>query len=259
MIIDAVILAYTLDEEVFQMNLEAIHSLRNSEPEIDFQIVLVESNPDWPGQDRGYGPGVEVLLPGEAFNFNRFNRLGAARGTAPWVLFANNDVVFHPGWASAMLDAHRLAPALRCLCPVDPASQHTPPGTFPESAAFCPGYKVRVHFTGWCFLLQRSVFEITGPFDERFDYYFADDDFSMTLRKHSILNAAVPAARVSHLAHVTSRKASLDVSAKFKQDQQTFHRKWGPQRLIAWKDRLVKYVLRPLGWKRFIRKIYRSN
>lgn len=241
------------------MNQKAIQSLCQSEPEVDFAITLVESNPDWKTLGGNYGTNVSVVVPREKFNFNRFNNLGAAQGNADWVLFANNDVVFHPGWASAMLDAHRKNPSLRCLCPVDPASPHTPPGTFPQDSPFVPGYLVRVTFTGWCFLLQRSVFQTTGPFDERFDYYYADDDFSMTLRKHSILNAAVPRSQVSHLAHITSHKASVDISAKFKQDQATFHAKWGPQRLIAWKDRLRKYVLHPLGWKRFIRKIYRSN
>lgn len=259
--IDVVMLAFTLDEEVFNMTSEAIRSLRTSEPDISFNVLVLESNRKWAELGLAYDAGTQVHIPepdptGGGFNFNRYNNIGQEMGTNEWVVFSNNDVVFHPGWCTAMLKAHAENPKLRCLCPVDPESEFTPAGTFAPGISYQIGYLVRVTFTGWCFMLERSVFEETGPFDERFDYYFADDDFSMTLRRHAILNAAVPDAQVNHLAHITSRKAKVDISAKFKADQRIFHAKWGPQRLIAWKSRLVDYLLAPLGMKGLIRKIY---
>lgn len=259
MTVDVVILAFTLDEEVFEMNLRAIRSLRGSEPDIDFRVCLVESNPEWQSLGFEYDPDTSVLVPDEPFNFNRFNNHGMRRGQADWILFSNNDVVFHPGWCSAMLSAHAARPELVCLCPMDPTSLHTPPGTFAGERDAVPGYLVRVHFTGWCFMVRREVFEVTGPFDERFDYYFADDDFTLTLRRHDLLNAVVPAAQVQHLAHVTSKKSGLEISDKFRRDQATFHAKWGPQRMLGLKSRLSDYVLHPLGMKGIIRKLYRSN
>lgn len=259
MTVDVVILAYTLDVAIFEMNLEAIESLRSAEPGIDFNIVLVESNRDWQSLGRTYPDGVEILVPEEKFNFNAFNNLGLAHGEANWVLFSNNDVIFHPGCISAMLEANRKNPAYVSLCPTDPKSSHTPPSLFPEGISAVPGYLVRVHFTGWCFLVQRSVFEVTGPFDPTFDYYFADDDFCMQLRRHALLNAVVPKAHVTHLANVTSKKASLSISDKFREDQGKFRHKWGAQRSIAWKNRLVKYLLRPLGMQGIIRKIYQPK
>ncbi|MEM0996816.1 MAG: hypothetical protein AAGN35_07045 [Bacteroidota bacterium] len=257
--IDVVMLAYTLDEEVFAMTSEAIRSLRASEPALQFNVLVLESNRKWPGLGYAYDASTEVHLPEVPFNFNRYNNLGRERGSADWVIFTNNDVVFHPGWCTAMLRAAEAEPRLTCLCPVDPASRFTPPGTFPANALFQKGYLVRVTFTGWCFMVRRSVFATTGPFDERFDYYFADDDWAMTLRKYALLNAAVPAARVTHLAHITSKKAEVNISEKFRIDQRIFHAKWGPQRLIAWKSRLVDYFLAPLGMKGIIRKIYRAQ
>lgn len=284
MTIDVVILAYTLDASIFEMNVTAIDSLRKAEPELDLQIVVVESNPAWQDHATGqqniisegktipenqlesdeklfdfYGPGVRVIIPDEQFNFNRFNNLGMQQGDANWVLFSNNDVIFHPGCISTMLEAHSKHPEIVSFCPADPQSPHTPPGTFPSGQTIVPGYLVRVHFTGWCFLAQRSVFQKVGSFDTRFDYYFADDDFCMTLRQHNLLNAVVPASHVTHLANVTSKKSSFSISDKFKTDQQKFQDKWGPQRLIAWKNRLTKYLLRPLGMQGIIHKLYRPK
>lgn len=259
MTVDVVILAYTLDKSIFEMNATAIDSLRTAEPDLDLRILLIESNTEWQAHGPGYGDDVVVMAPEEKFNFNRFNNLGMAQGKADWILFSNNDVVFHPGCISTMLAAQKTHPKAVSLCPVDPESSHTPPGTFSKEQRLVPGYLVRVHFTGWCFLVKRDIFERTGPFDTRFDYYFADDDFCMQLRQHNLINAVVPAAHVTHLANVTSKKASLSISDKFKADQEKFRQKWGPQRLIAWKNRLAKYLLRPLGMQGIIHKLYRPK
>jgi GT2 family glycosyltransferase len=257
--VDVVMLALTGSREIHAMNTNAIASLRASEPHIQFNVFLLESNVDFPGMGLAYDAETQVIYPREAFNFNRFNNIGLGLGKAEWVVFSNNDVVYHAGWCTAMLSAHQKNPKIRCLCPVDQASQYTPPGTFKPHEAWRIGHLVRVTFTGWCFMVQRSVFQQTGPFDERFDYYFADDDFTLQLRQQDILNAAVPAAHVTHLAHVTSRNQALDISGKFRTDQRTFHSKWGSQRLIAWKNRLVENVMRPLGMKALIRQLYRHS
>ena len=258
-LVDVIMLAYTGSRDIFEMNQNAISSLRASEPNIQFNVFLMESNVDFPELGWSYDPETQVIYPREKFNFNRFNNIGLGLGKADWVVFTNNDVVFHPGWCAAMLQVAADHPRIRCFCPVDPESKHTPQGTFGPEEAFRIGYLVRVTFTGWCFMVQRSVMAETGPFDEKFDYYYADDDFSMALRRENILNAAVPASHVTHLAHVTSRKNALDISEKFKADQTAFQNKWGSQRLIAWKNRLVENVLRPLGMKGLIRQLYRHN
>lgn len=252
-------LAHTGSLDIFEMNMRAIATLRASEPGLHFNVFLLESNPHFPAMNWQYDAEVQVIFPKLPFNFNRFNNIGLSLGQAEWVLFTNNDVIFHSGWCSAMLAIAAQHPRLHCFCPVDPSSQHTPEGTFSAKETFRIGHRVRVTFTGWCFMVKRSVFQETGLFDERFDYYFADDDFTMQLRKHDILNAAVPAAHVTHLAHVTSRKNALDISEKFTADQRRFRDKWGSQRLIAWKNRLAEKVLRPLGMKALIRQLYQHD
>lgn len=254
-----VILSLVNTPELYRMTAEAIRSLHDSEPEIDFRVLLIESNPHWRDFGPGYGDHTTVITPAPPFNFNAYNNIGLEACESEWILFSNNDVLFEPGWASHMLAAHRSNTDLQCLCPVDPDSPHQQHLLRHTESESIPGYLVRSTFTGWAFLVKRSVFNITGPFDERFHYYFADDDFTMVLRQHNLLNAAVPQARVRHLAHRTSKASGFDISDKFREAQQTFHQKWGPQRLIAWKNRLSKYILRPLKWNSAIRKLYQPH
>lgn len=257
--VDVVMLAYTGTREIYEMNRKAIQSLREGDPELVFNVFLLESNIEFPDMGWEYDAETQVIYPKEKFNFNHFNNIGKELGKADWIVFSNNDVVFEAGWCTALLAANKVNPALRSLCPVDPQSKHTPEGTFSQDAQFEIGHLVRVTFTGWCFMVQRTVFEETGPFDKRFDYYFADDDFTMQLRKADILNAAVPKSQVHHLAHMTSKETGLSISEKFKSDQATFKSKWGSQRSIAWKNRLAEKILRPLGLKRLIKELYRHN
>lgn len=257
--VDVVMLAFTKSREIFEMNCKAIDSLRAAEPQIRFNVFLIESNQAFLDLGWTYDAETKLVFPKQKFNFNEFNNIGKDLGSADWVLFCNNDVEFFTGWCSEMLKAHNANPKLRSLCPVDPSSKHTPKGTFQEGKLYQIGHLVRVTFTGWCFLVQRSVFEETGPFDPRFDYYFADDDFTLQLRKHDILNAAVPSSHVRHLAHITSKETGLAISDKFKHDQAIFHSKWGSQRSIAWKNRLTEKILRPLGLKHLIQELYGHN
>jgi len=257
--IDVVMLSFARDRQLYEMNLTAIRTLRESNPGIRFHVILIESNQDFPSFGWSYDPETVVHIPKEKFNYNRFNNIGMRMGKAPWILFTNNDVVFHPNSIVKMLEAHHDRPDVECLCPVDPVSSYTPPGFFPENQKVAEGYHVRTTFTGWCFLVKRSIFEKIGAFDENFDYYFADDDFVMELRKFDVRNAAVVDAHVNHLYNATSSKSDGDFNERMQKDYVRFHQKWGSPRLIAWRNRLAVHLLRPLGMKGLINRLYAAK
>src|SRR5687767_14560368 len=108
-------LAFTGSREIFEMNDRAIASLRASESDIQFNVFLLESNVDFPKLSWNYDAATQVIYPREKFNFNRFNNIGLGLGNAEWVVFSNNDVVYHPGWCSAMLEVYALNPRIRCF------------------------------------------------------------------------------------------------------------------------------------------------
>ena len=99
MMVDVVILSNCTSGEYFDVNRNCVESLLASEPEISFNIIIVESNPEFRKLGLSYGIScVTIISPNEPFHFNRFLNIGLAATTCDWVVFSNNDVTFHSGW-----------------------------------------------------------------------------------------------------------------------------------------------------------------
>ena len=250
---DVLILSYCKDAAHFQMNLKCLETLLDSEAEGSFEILVIESNKAF--HEEGYAypwPEVKVLIPEEDFNFNRFLNLGLAQTTGEWVAICNNDLVFEKGWHSALMKVRSQNPDLRSLCPMDDQSEYTPAAQFSARDHY-RGYRIRTEFVGWCYVVERKAIEEIQAFDERFGFYYQDDDFAMSLRKHCISHAMVPGSRVHHVGAVSS--SSSGINPRFAKDQAIYHQKWGSQRLLAWKNRLA-VPLKALGMKKAIHTLY---
>lgn len=250
---DILILSYCKNAEIFQMNLECLRTLLESEAADTFNVLVIESNKNF--HEEGYQypwPKVKILTPEEDFNFNRFLNLGLKQTRGRWVGICNNDLVFEKGWFSAMMQVHQQQPQIRSFCPMDEQSEYTPAERFAEQD-FYTGYRIRTEFVGWCYLVERKAIEEIKAFDERFGFYYQDDDFAMSLRKHSIAHAMVPGSRVHHVGAVSS--TSSGINPRFEQDRTLYHQKWGSQRGLAWKNRLAG-LLKALGMKKAINHLY---
>lgn len=203
-----VILSYTLDEEVYQMNCKCIDSLLKSEPwkEDELDILLIESNKH---SNYSYPSNVRVLTPKENFNFHRFFNIGLVEIIGDYIAFCNNDVIFMPGWWSAIKKVKENNPKFMCFSPLDRSYPMMTDEEMPSTKDYYIGWENKRHFAAWCFVWERKVFDIIGEFDEIFDFYSADDDELMTLRKYAISNVLVTASEVKHLSQVVTIKEGV--------------------------------------------------
>ncbi len=48
-------------------------------------------------------------------------------------------------------------------------------------------------------MVKRTIFSQIGMLDERFDFYYADNDYAMTLQKYGIKHGLIPRSEASHL------------------------------------------------------------
>ncbi len=78
----------------------------------------------------------------------------------------------------------------------------------PSSTDYYIGWDNKKHFAAWCFLWERIVFDTIGPFDESFDFYYADDDELQTLRSFAIPNVVVTSSEVKHLSQQVTLKTN---------------------------------------------------
>ena len=206
--LSVVILSYAIDDEVYQMNCRAIESLLSSENWSDGEpeVMLIESNRESAYE---YDKRVRVLMPEEKFGFHRFFNIGLKQTSGEFVAFCNNDIVFQPGWWSAIMEVKKKHPKFMCFSPVD-SSYPMMAEEIAKGKDYVIGWENKRHFAAWCFVWERKVFDTIGRFDETFDFYSADDDELQTLRYYAIPNVLVTGSEVTHLSQVVTNKVGLE-------------------------------------------------
>lgn len=201
------------------MNCRAIESLFASEPwaadsgewrdesrETELEVLLIESNRE---ARYTYDKRVKVMMPDEKFGFHRFFNIGLDNTSGEFVAFCNNDIVFTPGWWSAIMKVKEQHPKFMCFSPVD-SSYPRMAEEIAKSKDYIIGWENKRHFAAWCFLWERKVFKTIGRFDETFDFYSADDDELQTLHYYAIPNVLVTGSEVKHLSQVVTKKVGIN-------------------------------------------------
>lgn len=207
--LSVVILSLAIDDDVFRLNCQCIDSLFASlnRDNVGLEIVLIESCKNANYQ---YRPEVTLIVPDELFNFHRFLNIGLRNTHGNFIAFCNNDIVFSLGWFSAIMKVKNEHPEFMCFSPLDRSYPMMKEDSLPSSKDYYIGWENKKHFAGWCFVWERRVFDIIGPLDERFSFYYADDDELQTLRYYAIPNVVVTHSEVKHLSQVVTNKESRD-------------------------------------------------
>lgn len=207
-----IVLTKTSDSEVHKMTVECIHSLlvHANTSLFSISVVVVESNQN---STFTYPESTRTLTPKEPFNFHRFLNLGIlSEPAADWYLLCNNDLLFLPDWLKEIELVIASRPDFGSLSPISPTCMdqrrymHSN-GRYDEK--YVIGYDRRKQLSGWCIMVKGETLKIIGKLDERFDFYFADDDYSLLLRRLNILHALVLKSKVIHLE---DKKTSADIT-----------------------------------------------
>lgn len=212
--LSVIILSYAIDDEIYQMNRRALESLLKSEDWTDsaLDVVLIESNKSNPYKyddvliEHEHQARFRIEIPQERFNFHRFLNIGISHSNGEFVAMCNNDIEFQKGWFSAILAVKNVHPEFMCFSPLDRSYPLMSETSLPSNEPYYVGWENKKHFAAWCFVWERKVFDVIGKLDETFDFYSADDDELMTLRKYAISNVVVTGSEVKHLSQVVTKK-----------------------------------------------------
>ncbi|MFN8275529.1 MAG: glycosyltransferase [Flavobacteriaceae bacterium] len=266
MLVTTIFLSRTATQKTFEMTLEAIASLQKSISGENLEIILVESNPDYLTSGFEYPAQVKVFLPNEPFNFHRFLNIGIQQAQGDYLALCNNDVLFHPQWMNEILKVSQEHPEIVSF---------SPSGKWMEQPErdYQLGYKVMQQIKGWCLVVKKEVFKTIGLLDETFSFYYADNDYAMTLKYYNLKHALVYRSYVEHLEKPSTfnRTQNMNVRAAMQQkyslpdylaqeqylyvfgsesnmnDFLKFHNKWGSPKVLYRKnriaDQLIKYKL----------------
>ena len=219
-----IILANSANNNIHRMTQKCIDTLWTYGSADKNEVVVVETQPL--GSEYVRYDGAISVHPNESFKYNRFQNIGyqflKERNTfdAEYVLLANNDLVFHPGWFCPLVRAINLG--------YDSVSPKSPGWMFHNNFddSIHEGWNIGHEFAGWCLLFKKSSLEKLMPLDEQFEFWYSDNDMVANMRSLGMKHALVGSSKVTHL---TSKSHDLaDDIAHFTYGMEyRYDLKWG--------------------------------
>lgn len=186
-IADVVILSNAKTPQLRALTEEAIESCKRGANGLKVNIYVVEQEPHV-----SYRMAKTIFHMAD-FHYNSFCNLAASQGQAKWIVFSNNDVVFQDSWLHHLLAADH--PLVSPKCPKD--SRQT------EINKNTTGNQCGKHFSGWCFMMKRELWEQMGRLPEVVSFWFSDNATIKEANKLGIKPMIVPASNVLHLGSTT--------------------------------------------------------
>lgn len=203
--VDVIILSLVTDDQSFATTKTCVDSYMNTGKELINKIFVVETNKEFKG-DYGHAT-VEVIIPGEEFNYNRFFNIALEKCKAEFIMGPNNDLIIHPNCIQTLVHEFDTNPKIQSLCPIDRKWHRHTKMYFPSDNKVYHGYEVSLHVFGGVCCFRRSVFEKIGYLDERFYFFYQDNDYALCLSRCNLLHGAHTGARISHLSGGSNRIA----------------------------------------------------
>lgn len=222
--IDVIVLSYTKDDSIFEMNLNCFSSIINSSKNHKFNIILVETEST---KTFNYSiDNVKVIQPNEPFNYNRFLNIGLKHCKNDWILITNNDTIYYEDFLENMFIANSLDSELLSMSPID--DDYIRHKDFDRSIDRHYGYRVSYEISGWSILMNRKVLEKIGNFDEQFDFWYQDGDYAKNLENNGIKHALITSSKVKHL--ISKSHNLIEENKKYDMTRGAggkFIKKWG--------------------------------
>lgn len=202
---DVIILSLALDKAGFETTKFCVDSYINTADDIINKIFVVETNADF---NLSYEqPKVELIKPGKRFNYNEFYNIALTKCEAEFVIGPNNDLIIQPNCLQTLLTEFKNNTFISSMSPIDREWHRHTKMYFPQDNKLYYGYEVSLHMFGCIFACRRSVFKQIGFLDEKFYFFYQDNDYAMSLERCKLLHGAHTGALVKHQSGNSNKQA----------------------------------------------------
>jgi GT2 family glycosyltransferase len=180
------------------MIINCIGSLRESEDNIQFNVVIVESGEHIVDM----GQNMTISYPKARFCYNHALNMGLAKTENNWVVLANNDLIFKKNWMTEIIIAHNQRKDIESFSPWnDMWDWHRRYyGDFYPN--IIEGHRIGIELAGWCIIARRRIFEQV-KLSERVNFWYSDNVYADDLLTHGIKHALVTGSKVDHIVSQT--------------------------------------------------------
>jgi GT2 family glycosyltransferase len=223
-LVDIVMMSHAHLPHLRGMTQRAINTAISGANSLPINITVIEQNPAVRHERAN-----TIHEPGH-FNYNAFANKAAKHGSAQWIVVANNDLIFYDAWLHWLLASNH--PVVSPKCPIDERQTEITENT--------TGYTNGVHFSGWCFMIKRCLWEQIGGFDECVEFWCSDDVVLEQLKAVDVAPMLVPEAKVEHGQSMTLKRSPDQAQLKWRQ-LANFETKYGRHNFsddpdyLAWK------------------------
>jgi GT2 family glycosyltransferase len=228
--VDIIIISFAKDDSLKQVTERCVRSLIESEDNIDFNIILIESNRQEKYSAFSSIKNLKIVYPTVDFGYNRYLNIGIKSSSNKYVCLCNNDLVFSKNWASNIIKAMQRDPEILSASPYSTVPHKTRFNLKIEDKIEY-GYDIRRYLAGWCIFQSRKIYERIGLLDEKFIFWYADNDYSETIKKLGIKHALVLNSVVEHIESKTLNEKDSNTKRKLTIEQKKiFDLKWKNKR-----------------------------
>ena len=224
--IDVICLTDTYDNSMYEVTNRVIKSVRISEKNVKFNIILLESNKE---TNFTYKNVDVYIRPEEEFNYNKYLNIANEYLTSDWVLITNNDVIYQREWFSKILEIYNKRPDIESFSPKEVLFYSTIYGDhFDSEDDYFESYRVTESVMGWSLVMRKRVWDEIYPWDENFDFYYQDNDYAKTIESKGIKHAVVRDSLTLHIGNINFFKSNVDEDRdkKMEEDYYKFIKKW---------------------------------
>lgn len=230
--IDIIILSYAQDEDLKMTTINCIKSLAESEdPElIIFNIIVMESQKDMNNYQYEL---TTTLYPDEKFGYHKYLNIGIKYTSNSYICICNNDLIFHQGWATEILQPFINYTDVWSASPV--CSIFHPTIGIELNSGLRLGYRIRNEVAGWCIFFRRELLKYIGQLDPNYEFWCADNDYTNTLWVLGFNHVLVTSSIVDHLENKTLNKQHEEEQLRLTEKQSTYlDKKWFPKMGTGW-------------------------
>lgn len=197
--ISVIIVSDSSKPEFRQLTCGAIASAQTCDNVVK-QIIVVETSGELYHYD-----GAESILMDGAFNYNKCLNIGYSIAKYDYLAFCNNDLVFYENCFSEIIKAFEAHPLLASQGAALPDNYHFKTYRIdPKKTWIVYGYEHVKHLSGWAIFTKRETINKIGLFDERFKFYYADNEYLRRLSNKNLKNALNTRAIIAHIGHATA-------------------------------------------------------
>lgn len=238
--IDIIILSYAKTAYLKSLTEQTVATLMASEDpkKITFEVLVIESEKSlYPFQFEN----TKTIYPNKKFGFNKYLNIGLSATKHKFVCMCNNDLIFHPNWASeilAVMHSNNLVFSATPYC-----KNYHPSKGFATFASPLEGY-LGV-FTGWCFFVKRAIFDTIGKLDENLNFWYCDNDYVQLLLKHQIKNVLVSSSFITHLGSESLKNSDQKTQDKLTLLPQIYYNyKWNHKSVLKYQIQKALFKLK---------------